>query len=224
MDKKHPTYRLTEDFQKKLSSLTDDVIKKGYELFEKEFERIDSFVEQAVSDTSERTDHELRRTEKEKYLLELISYKIYDNLNREKFNRCKNTIIILPDCLSIHEYECQKTDEEYGNRCTECHPDCQSYQIMELAEKYGCPVYFSKRKLSEQLEHHARQMDGDTSVIGIACILMLANGMRAADDLGIPARGVLLNFCGCDHWNDEPFASEFQIEMLKSILEEKYGF
>ena len=46
---------------------------------------------------------------------------------------------------------------------------------------------------------------------------------RTAAEVGVPARGVLLNFCGCDHWNDKPFASEFDMAWLEAILEEKYG-
>ena len=60
-------------------------------------------------------------------------------------------------------------------------------------------------------------------MIGIACIKMLAEGMRTAAEVGIPARGVLLNFSGCEHWNDQPCASEFSMRWLEDILEEKYG-
>ena len=60
-------------------------------------------------------------------------------------------------------------------------------------------------------------------MIGIACIMMLASGMRTAHEVSVPARGVLLSFTGCDHWNDKPFASQFPMEQLENILREKYG-
>jgi hypothetical protein len=101
-------------------------------------------------------------------------------------------------------------------------PTCQAYQTGDLAKKYGLKIVFSKRKLAEQIEYFSGKME-DLSVIGIACITMLASGMRTAADVGVPARGVLLNFTGCEHWNDEPFASEFAFSSLKAILEEKYG-
>jgi hypothetical protein len=41
--------------------------------------------------------------------------------------------------------------------------------------------------------------------------------------VGIPARGVLLNCTGCEHWNDVPFASNFSLDWLKEVLKEKYG-
>lgn len=217
-----PTYHLPDNFDKKLTDFVNNLLSDGFEVFADEFKNIDSYVKMANADRTDRDDHDLRRTEKERYLLELISFKVFDQLNREEFNNRKKTLIIMPDCLSIHEFDCQKTDEKYGDICQMCHPDCQAYQIMELAEKYDVPVMYSKRKLTDQLEHHSKKL-GDTAVIGIACVMMLANGMRTAHEVGIPARGVLLNFSGCEHWNDEPFASEFCFESLKKILEEKYG-
>ena len=217
-----PTYQLFDSFEDKLELLAEEFLSHGSRLFEKELARVSSFAEQAKADTTERTDHALRSNEKEKYLLELLAFKLYDRLNRDKFNACSKTLIIVPDCLSIHEYDCQKEESSYGDICQSCHPDCQTFQITELAAKYDIPVRFSKRKLSEQLSHHT-SLDGDTGVIGIACILMLANGMRSAADLGIPARGVLLHYTGCEHWNDVPFASQFAISSLQKILEEKYG-
>jgi hypothetical protein len=222
MKKQRPTYSLGSDFQDKLNKFVNQFVENGFDFFKEEFKNIDKFIEMASNDKSERDDHSLRQSKKEEYLLEMVSFKIYDQLNREKFNNCKNTLIILPDCLSIHEKECEKVEYKYGYVCRKCQENCQAYQVVELAKKYKAKVLFSKRKLTEQLEHHHEKM-GDMGVIGIACIMMLASGMRTAQDVGVPARGVLLNFTGCDHWNDEPFASQFSMEQLENILKEKYG-
>ncbi len=219
---KAPTYELSDDFSDKLDRFASEFISNGFKMFEKEFAQIDAFVKSANDDLSERSDHQLRRSEKERYLLELLSYKIYDQLNKEDFNKQKNTLIIMPDCLSIHEYECQKAEDDHGSICESCHPDCLAAEITQLADEYDIKVLFSKRKLSEQLIYHADKL-GDTAVIGVACIMMLSAGMRVAREQNIPARGVLLHNTGCDHWNDQPFASHFSIDSLKEILREKYG-
>ncbi len=221
MDSKHPTYRLGPDFNLKLDKFVKDFIAAGFTTFSEEFDRIEGFVQRAGDDRG-RDDSDLRQTKKEKYLLEMVAFKIYDELNREKFNKSKNTLVIMPDCLSIHDKECEKVEKEYGSFCKRCLPTCQAYQIGDLAGKYGLKIAFSKRKLTEQIEYFAGKME-DLSVIGIACVMMLASGMRTAAEVGVPARGVLLNFTGCEHWNDEPFASEFAFSSLKAILEEKYG-
>jgi hypothetical protein len=217
-----PTYNLGADFQDKLDSFVRDLFSSGYSRFPGVFDRIDAFVDLAERDACERDDHELRRTPKQFYLLEAINYKVYDEYNRKLFNATGDTLIILPDCLSLHNPDCQKIDGKWGDECVECTPDCQSYEIMQLVASYGAQVFFSKRKLSEQLEHY-KDRNTNLGVIGIACLLMLTDGMRTAMDLGIPVRGVPLDYCGCDHWNDVPFASEFPIKRLEAVLKEKYG-
>lgn len=221
MKNKAPTYFLPPDFDDKLNSFVDKFISGGFEKFNDEFSGIDGFVKAACADKSDRDDHNLRRSEKERYLLELVSFKMYDRLNRTAFNKTKNTLIIIPDCLSIHEKECEKVEYEFGYVCRKCQENCQAFHIVELAKKYKAKVLFSKRKLTEQLEHHGSKM-ADMGVIGIACIMMLASGMRTAREVGVPARGVLLGFTGCDHWNEKPFASSFPFDQLETILKEKY--
>ena len=222
MKHRAPTYFLEPDFNRKLSEFTQEMLERGFSIFSKEFAKLDEFIAAAEADQSDRQDKSLRRTPREKYLLEALSFKIYDELNREAFNRAKDTLIVLPDCLSLDNPDCLKTDEPWGDRCQQCDPDCEAFEVSEIAERYGLEVVYSKRKLSEQIQHYADR-SGDLAVIGVACILMLASGMRAAAEVGVPARGVLLNFTGCEHWNDEPFASQFPLKQLEAILEEKYG-
>jgi len=217
-----PTYHLGPDFDRKLTEFVTEFLRKGFDTFSEEFANLETFIARANTDPATREDRDLRRTEKEKYLLEAVSFKIYDQLNREAFNRAKDTLIILPDCLRLHNPNCLKTDEKWGDRCQQCLDDCQASQVVDLAERYGIECVFSKRKLEEQIEHYADR-SGNLGVIGIGCLLMLANGMRTAHEVGVPTRGVLLNFTGCEHWNDQPCASEFPTPQLEAILREKYG-
>ena len=218
----YPTYKLGSDFRKKLEKFTEQFIADGFKFFSEELGGIDSFLEKVNKESQKRDSHELRQTEKEKYLLELVCFKIYDELNREAFNRAKDTVLIIPDCLSIHETPCQKVDSKRGDVCKGCLDDCQANQIRKLAASYRIKSVFSKRKLEEQIEYYGGK-SGSLGVVGIACVMMLAGGMRTAAEVGVPARGVLLNYCGCDHWNDKPFASDFDMAWLEAILEEKYG-
>ena len=204
-----------------LTAFVGALISSGWEVFGEEFERVDSFVVNAKLDSRERDDHRLRRTEKPIYLLEAISCKIYDELNREAFNHTKDTLIIMPDCLSLHNPDCLKDDQKWGDVCLQCTPDCQANRITEMAAQYRAQVVFSKRKLEEQIKHFAGKSES-LGVVGVACLLMLAHGMRTAMDEGIPVRGVPLGFTGCEHWNDQPFASAFPITQLEAILKEKH--
>lgn len=221
MKRRYPTYHLRRGSYEKLAHFTDRLVQMGLEEFAEEFAAIDEFVVRAAKDDLSSSEKKLRCTPREKYLLEAVAFKIYDELSREAFNRTTNTIIVLPDCLSAHNPDCEKEDLPFGDECLLCTESCQANHIVKLGEEYGAKVVFSKRKLSKQIEHYSETM-GDIGVIGVACLLMLASGMRTADEVGVPARGVLLSFTGCDHWNEKPFASGFPISRLQSILEEKY--
>ena len=72
MSTKHPTYKLNPDSNNKLEKFVKKYLKDGMTLFEKEFEKIDSFVNQAhceKASNNERDDHSLRCHPKEHYLL-----------------------------------------------------------------------------------------------------------------------------------------------------------
>ncbi len=216
------TYRLGEDFYGRLEALAKNLTDKGLELFKEEFGHIDAFYEKALDDQSSRDDHDFRRQPRLIYLLEAINFKIYDQLNRESFNTAKDTVIIFPQCLALMQSKCKRKGGKYGKQCAKCVPNCQIRQITEMAQRYGVEAYFSKRKLEQQLTKIKKDKPS-LSVIGISCILTLAGGMRTAKDVGIPARGALLNFTGCDHWSEVPFSTETAIGRVCEILEEKYG-
>ena len=107
MTDNYPTYRFGKDFDKKLTSFVEKFIAKGFEEFSSEFGKIDDYVKTALCDKNHE-EYKIRSNPKAKYLLEMVSFKIYDELNREAFNKKKNTLIIMPDCLSIHEKHCEK--------------------------------------------------------------------------------------------------------------------
>jgi len=216
------TFRLGDDFYDKLDKFTEKVLKDGYKYFEKDFANIDGFLEKAKCDILNRDDLSFRLTPKPFYLIEMLYYKIFDETNREAFNKAKDTVLILPDCMSLMLDKCKRERTKYGKKCTRCVPKCNVHEIMLLADKYNIEGYFSRRTLTEQIEKIKRDKPS-LSVIGVSCLLTLASGMRSAKEAGVPARGVFLNFTGCEHWADKPFPTETAVGKLRAILEEKYG-
>ncbi len=217
------TYRLEENFYAKLEKFTDKILVEGFELFKNEFANIDNFYLNALFDKSDRSDSSFRQTPKPFYLIEAIYYQIFEQSNRDAFNRAERTIVILPDCMSYLGDKCKRKRTRLGKICARCIPKCRIYQIMEIADKYDIPGYFSKRALTEQLTKIKKESKTTLSVIGISCLLTLASGMRSAKEAGVPARGVFLDFTGCEHWTDQPFTTDTAIGRFRSILEEKYG-
>jgi len=216
------TYRLGDDFYSKLESFTSQPFEKGLEIFSEEFKNIDSFYKKASNDKSSRDDREFRCQPRRMYLLEALNFQVYDDIDRDSFNKAKDTVVIVPQCLALMQSKCKRKRGKYGKICGRCVPNCQIWQITDIAAQFGVEVYFSKRKLERQLTK-IKRVKPSLSVIGISCILTLASGMRTAQELGVPARGVFLNFTGCEHWSDNPFSTETSIARLHNILKEKYG-
>lgn len=217
-----PTFLLQDDFYRKLERFSSEVTDKGLALFENEFKNIDAFYQKACSDNTDRDDHQFRRTPRPLYLLEALAFQFYDHSCRESFNAAKSTVIILPQCLSLMQEKCKRKKTRFGKVCDRCVPNCQINKVMQIADRYGVAGYFSQRKLEKQLRRIQKKYQS-LSVIGISCILTLASGMRTAGELGIPARGVFLNYTGCRHWSDTPFATETALDGVEKILVEKYG-
>jgi hypothetical protein len=89
------------------------------------------------------------------------------------------------------------------------------------AARHGAAAYFSDLEHEKQFRRLMRGRYRDLSVVGVACIWMLASGMRAAEAAGVPSQGVLLNYCGCEHWRDDPVVTDAVVERVEAILAAK---
>jgi hypothetical protein len=216
------TFKLGSDFYDKLERFTHQVLNEGFNIFKDEFANIDGFYRRAVEDESKREDQNFRRTPKPFYLIEALYFQIFEETNREAFNRAADTVLILPDCLSLMQDKCKRKRRRYGKICTRCVPNCEINKIMRIADMYNVEGYFSKRALTRQIQKIKKDKPS-LAVVGISCLLTLAAGMRSAKEAGVPSRGVFLNLTGCKHWADQPFPTETAVERVRKILEEKYG-
>ena len=216
------TFRIDDSFYDKLDAFTKKILFEGLNLFGEEFKNIDAFYLKTLHETSNREDLNFRRTPRQLYLMEAVYYQVFEYINRDAFNKTRDTVLILPDCMSLMRDKCERKRKKLGKVCTRCVPNCSINKIMQIADKYGVEGYFSKRKLTEQLAKIKKEKPS-LGVIGISCILTLASGMRSAKEAGVPSRGVFLNFTGCEHWAHKPFATETLIDRVEAILEEKHG-
>jgi hypothetical protein len=60
---------------------------------------------------------------------------------------------------------------------------------------------------------------GQAGVVGISCVLTNPSGGWETKDLGIPAQGVLLDYCGCPwHWHEEGFPTDINLRQLLAVI------
>lgn len=168
-----------------------------------------------------RKDEYYRRTTRERYLVELLACVVMGRQFWPEFAARRDTVLILPDCLRRQGDACKRKGTRYGTRCTACDPECAICRMTVAAARHGAGAYFADMEHAKQFRALLRGRYRDLSVLGVACIWMLASGMRAAEAAGVPSQGVLLNFCGCEHWRDDPVVTDAVVERVEAILAAK---
>lgn|GEM_PF-565403 len=221
-----PTYDLRQlgeglDLYRLLDRLADDWTALAQELAPA-LSLVPVFAARAASETG-REEERFRRTTADRYALELLACLVMGRQHWPEFVACRDTLLLLPDCARARVEGCRREPTRYGPRCTGCHPRCTIRSLTETGARYGADAYFAEMGHERQLKAMRRGKYRDLSVVGVACIWMLAQGMRAAEGVGVPSQGVFLDYCGCEHWCEEPFATAAAVERLDGILAAKAG-
>jgi hypothetical protein len=220
-----PTYDLRElgegpAIHRRLERLAERMLAVADEEAGRAFARVTAFAEQACRECARHEEY-YRRASRERYVAELFACVVMNRQFWPEFLSRRHTVLILPDCLRRRGDACARKASRYGPRCTSCDESCAVGRITVEAAKRGAAAFFSDRDHEKQFGRLRRGRFGDLSVIGVACIWMLANGMRAAEEDDVPSQGVLLNYCGCEHWTDRPQVTETVVERVIEILDAK---
>ncbi len=220
-----PTYDLRSlgegtAIYERLGRMADQMLAVAGEQVGCAFVRVPGFVERACRESG-RDEEYYRRTTRERYLAELLACVVMNRQFWPEFVARRDTVLILPDCLRRRGEECERKGSRYGSRCKVCDETCAIGRMTVEAAKRGAGAFFSDLEHEKQFRLLKRGRYRDLSVIGVACIWMLANGMRSAEAARVPSQGVLLNYCGCEHWLDEPCVTDAAVERVVEILDAK---
>jgi hypothetical protein len=217
-----PTYDLRElgaglEPYARLDRFADRLLELGLAELGAAFTRVPEFAARAALETG-RDEEFYRRTTRERYLAELAAVVIMGRQHWPRFAARRDVVVILPDCLRLDADRCRReADGDCGTRCADCDPDCVAGRISAAAEAHGVPAYFAERERGAQFGA-LRRAHPDLALLGVACIWMLAKGMRDAEEAGIPSQGVLLNYSACDHWSETPATTDAVVERVAEIL------
>lgn len=216
-----PTYDLRTlggglEIYERLDRLADEYLALAEATVGAAFARVPEFSARAACEKG-RAEEYYRATIKERYLVELLACVTMGRQFWPAFVARRDTVMILPDCLRVDPDGCQREETDCGERCTHCHEDCLISRITTVGERFGVDAYFSKRERPEQFKA-MRKRYPDLSVLGVACIWMLAVGMRAAEEARIPSQGVLLNYSACEHWLAQPVTTDAVVERVEVLL------
>jgi hypothetical protein len=202
-----------------LDALSQGVLDAGLQRLGPVLAQVPAFVAGTAGDDG-RDDARYRKTPPERYALEFLSFAVMSRQFWPDFVARRDTVLILPHCLRIREKGCARKSTRTGSACTVCHPGCIVGQMTAAGRRHGAPAFFSDMDHPKQFKA-LRKLYPDLSVIGVACVLMLAEGMRTAEAAGIPSQGIFLTYCGCDHWTEDPFTTHAAVERLEALLSAK---
>jgi len=155
------------------------------------------------------------------YHLNMVGTEILNRVFREDFLNTGRKVVVVPPCMRAQpDDKCQARSTSLGARCAGCTPGCRVHQLTKLGDKLGFGVLilpedlrvFSAGEISSSREDQA-------GLVGVSCVLTNAPGGWQTQDLGIPAQGILLDYCGCRyHWHKDGIPTDINIDHLLQVL------
>jgi hypothetical protein len=179
------------------------------------------FLSEEWSENEARDDRVLRGHQRVEYHLNMVGAEWLTRAFRPAFRAVARKVVIVPPCMRAKpDDECKAQTNEQGLQiCQNCTPDCRVNQITRLGEKHGFKVYLIPDELRSLAAHSVGSVEQAVGVVGISCALTNAPGGWEAQSVGLPAQGLLLDYCGCSyHWDDEGFPTDTNLHKLLEIL------
>jgi len=187
---------------------------------------VEQFLTQSLPGYRWREDIVLCSRKRVEYHLNMVGTEILNRALRTLFLSAAKKVVLVPPCMRTRseddqqELRCQAISTPFGERCMACTPGCRVHQLTRLGEKYHFEVFILADDLrvfsSPSLQLQGQQQIG---IVGISCVLTNIQGGWDVRDLGIPAQGLLLDYCGCRyHWHKQGIPTDIDIHQLLQLL------
>ena len=183
---------------------------------------IESFLESRHKKYRWREDNLFTGRRRVEYHLNMLAVEVLNRSLRPGFMEAGQRILIVPPCMKAKpDNECQATETPYGERCAVCTPGCRVNQVTKLGEKHGFQVFM----IPDDLEKFSDDGQGGggkakLGLVGVSCPLTNASGGWQMQRLGVPAQGLLLDYCGCSyHWHKQGIPTDVNFKQLLRLME-----
>ncbi len=155
------------------------------------------------------------------YHLNMVGTEILNRAFREAFLNTAQKLILLPPCIKIQpDDKCQARPTPFGAHCAACTSGCRVLQLTKLGKKVGFDVSILPDDLSIFSSGAVKSVDDEAvGIVGVSCVLTNPSGGWETKDMGVPAQGVLLDYCGCRyHWHKEGIPTDINTGQLLQVL------
>jgi hypothetical protein len=186
--------------------------------------KVDQFLAVTHPNYRWREDEIFCGRERIEYHLNMVGTEVLNRAYRDKFLSTDRRVVLLPPCMRAkHNGDCQAVETPFGSLCAACTPGCRVHQVTKLGEKHGFEVVIMPHELSAFSGTKMQPMkNGAPGIVGVSCPLTNVTGGWETRDLGIPAQGVLLDYCGCVwHWHLEGgIPTDINFDQLLRVVKE----
>jgi uncharacterized protein len=191
------------------------------EVLGKYTQNVDSFLKEKHPAYRWREDIVFCGRQRVEYHLNMVGAEILNRSFQAEFLQTERKIVLLPPCMKARpEDKCKAEDTPLGQRCAACTPGCRVHQTTKLGEKHGFAVFIMPHELSVFSNGNMQPTrDPSVGIVGVSCPLTIVPGGWETHDLGVPAQGVLLDYCGCPwHWHEEGIPTEINFKQLLKVI------
>lgn len=161
------------------------------------------------------------------YHLNMVGTEILNRAFRQAFLNTARKVVVVPPCMRVQpDHDCQSRQTGFGARCARCKPDCRVRQVTEIGEEQGFEVRIIPEQLRVFSDDGPRPMQGaGVGVVGVSCVLTNTPGGWEMKDLGVPAQGVPLDYCGCRYyWHEQGIPTAVNVGQLLRVLGRSNGW
>ena len=158
------------------------------------------------------------------YHLNMVGTEIMNRAFRDQFLKTERKVVFVPPCMrAMPDGECKAQPTPFGEHCAACTTTCRVHQVTKLGEKHGFDVFMIPDELSVVSDKKMETpQDNKLGLVGVSCPLTNMSGGWETRRLGVPAQGVLLDYCGCPwHWHKDGFPTDMNFNQLLDILDIK---
>jgi hypothetical protein len=182
---------------------------------------VESFLKETHPTYHWREDRFFCGRKRPEYHLNMLGTEILNRAFRETFLAAETKVVLLPPCMKAKQDDtCEAVESPFGDRCAHCTPTCRIHQITQLGEKHGFTVAIIPHELSVFSSGEIKTpSDRKVGIVGVSCPVTNVTGGWETKKLGVPAQGVLLDYCGCYwHWHDEGIPTDINLKQLLQVI------
>jgi uncharacterized protein len=180
---------------------------------------IENFLKRQPSIYKYRENYFFTARKENEYFLNMFGAEVINRVEREKFRKTRNKLLLLPTCMRQNPADrCKAIYDGKGMLCQACNANCNIHRTASSIGYKGVKTYIIHHSsmFSKNLKGLASQTD--TGIIGVACALNLLAGGYELKKLNIPAQCIYLDYSGCKkHWHPTDSQQPTSIQMNRLL-------